>query len=80
MTFFGDIAGFLGSLIILAGFARVNVLKRTPDALFNLLNLLGAALLAVSLSINYNLPALLLEIAWMGIALYGLYAGWLKKS
>ena len=80
MTFFGDIAGFLGSLIILAGFARVNVLKRAPDALFNLLNLLGAALLAVSLSINYNLPALLLEIAWMGIAFYGLYAGWLKKS
>lgn len=80
MSLWGNIAGFLGSLIILAGFAYVNVLKRTPDALFNLLNLSGAALLAVSLSINYNLPALLLEIAWMGIALYGLYTGWREKN
>jgi hypothetical protein len=79
MSFWGNIAGFLGSLIILAGFARVNVLKRTPDALFNLLNLVGAALLTISLSINYNLPALLLEVAWMGIALYGLYTGLREK-
>lgn len=75
MSFYGNIAGFLGSLLILMGFAYVNILKRPADVTFNLLNLVGAALLAVSLSINYNLPALLLEAAWMGIALYGLYQG-----
>ncbi len=80
MSVYGDIAGFLGSLIILMAFAYVNVLKRPTDALFNILNLIGAAFLAVSLSINYNLPALLLEIAWMGIALFGLYTGWREKS
>ncbi len=67
-----NIAGFAGSAIILAAFAYVNILKRAPDIFFNLGNFLGAALLAVSLSINYNLPALLLECAWMLIAVYGI--------
>jgi hypothetical protein len=40
--------------------------------LFNLLNLIGAALLTVSLLVNFNLPTLVLEIVWMGIALFGL--------
>lgn len=79
MILYGNIAGFLGSLVILMGFAYVNILKRSPDMTFNLLNLIGAALLAVSLSINYNLPALLLEAAWMLIALYGIFTGLREK-
>jgi hypothetical protein len=72
MSLIANIAGFLGSIVILAGFAYVNVLKRAPDILFNLLNLIGASLLALSLSINVNVPALLLELAWMAIALFGI--------
>ena len=79
MILYGNIAGFLGSLVILMGFAYVNILKRSPDMTFNQLNLVGAALLAVSLSINYNLPALLLEAAWMIIALYGIFTGLREK-
>jgi hypothetical protein len=79
MNLFGDIAGFAGSALILIAFAYVNILKRSPDMTFNLLNLVGAALLAVSLSINYNLPALLLEAAWMLIALYGIFTGLREK-
>jgi hypothetical protein len=72
MSLFANIAGFAGSALILAAFAYVNVLKRAPDLSFNLLNFIGAALLAVSLWINYNLPALMLEGAWMIIAAFGI--------
>ncbi len=67
-----DIFGAIGSILILLAFAYVNVLKRAPDITFNVMNLLGAGGLAVSLYINYNLPVLLLEITWMAIAVYGI--------
>ncbi len=67
-----DIFGAIGSILILLAFAYVNVLKRAPDITFNVMNLLGAGGLAVSLYINYNLPVLLLEITWMAIAIYGI--------
>ncbi|WP_164115731.1 hypothetical protein [Sphingorhabdus sp. Alg239-R122] len=67
-----DIFGAIGSILILLAFAYVNVLKRAPDITFNVMNLLGAGGLAVSLYINYNLPVLLLEVTWMAIAIYGI--------
>lgn len=72
MNNIADVAGSLGSILILAGFAYANILKRAPDLIFNGVNLAGAALLAVSLYINYNLPVLMLELAWMGIATFGI--------
>ena len=74
MNMVANVSGFLGSALILAAFAYVNILKRVPNLLFNVLNFAGAGLLAVSLSINYNLPALLLECAWMAIAVYGIFS------
>jgi hypothetical protein len=72
MTVLADMAGFFGSALILGAFAYVNMFHRAPDLKFNLLNFVGAALLAFSLSINFNLPALLLECAWMVIAAFGI--------
>jgi hypothetical protein len=40
--------------------------------LFNALNLIGAVLLLISLSVNFNLAAVVLEVAWGIIALVGL--------
>jgi hypothetical protein len=67
-----DLAGFIGSALILATFARATLRNTAPDLAYNLGNLGGASLLAFSLSINFNLPALLLELAWAAIALFGL--------
>jgi hypothetical protein len=80
MNMIATLSGFVGSIIILAGFAYVNILKRAPDILFNLLNLVGAMLLAVSLSIHVNVPALMLELAWAGIALFGIVTTLWRKS
>jgi hypothetical protein len=66
-----DAAGFAGTLLILGAFARQTLAQVPPDLAFNLANFIGASLLAFSLSINFNLPALLLELAWAAIALFG---------
>lgn len=67
-----DIAGFTGAVTILAGYAWQTLRHAPPDLASTLMNLIGASLLALSLSINFNLPALVLELAWAAIALTGL--------
>lgn len=70
--FAADLIGFAGSFCIVAAYAYSNLAKAMNMVLFNLVNFIGAALLAVSLTVNYNLPTLVLEFVWMAIALFGL--------
>jgi hypothetical protein len=67
-----DLVGFVGAVIVLAGFGYQTVRNSAPNLVSNGLNFLGASLLALSLIVNYNLPALVLELAWAAIALIGL--------
>ena len=71
-SFTADMIGFLGSFFIVAAYAYSNLSKKMNMVAFNAMNLVGAALLTVSLTVNYNLPTLVLEIVWMIIALFGL--------
>ena len=71
-SFAADMIGFAGSFCIVAAFAYSNMAKRLNLLAFNLVNLVGAALLATSLTVNYNLPTMVLEIVWMIIALFGI--------
>ncbi|RZV31697.1 MAG: hypothetical protein EX262_08610 [Sphingomonadaceae bacterium] len=70
--FAADLIGFAGSFCIVAAFAYSNLSKNMNMILFNLVNLTGALLLIISLTVNYNLPTMVLEIVWVGIALFGL--------
>lgn len=70
--FAADLIGFAGSFCIVAAYAYSNISKVMNMVGFNLVNFIGAALLAISLTVNYNLPTLVLEFVWMGIALLGL--------
>ena len=70
--FAADLIGFAGSFCIVGAYAYSNLATTMNMVVFNLVNFLGAALLAVSLTVNYNLPTLVLEIVWMAIALFGL--------
>ena len=71
-SFAADIIGFVGSFFIVAAFAYSNMTKSMNLLLFNAVNFVGAALLAISLTVNYNLPTMVLEIVWMIIALFGI--------
>jgi predicted benzoate:H+ symporter BenE len=70
--FAADMIGFAGSFCIVAAYAYSNASNAMNMVLFNAANFVGAALLTVSLTVNYNLPTMVLEIVWMAIALYGL--------
>lgn len=67
-----DAIGLIGSALFVAAFAYANWSKAIDKRLFNLLNLLGSALLLISLSVHFNLAAFVLESVWAVIALVGL--------
>lgn len=74
----GDLAdaiGLLGSATFIGAFAYANLAKQMDKLLFNAVNLVGAILLLVSLSVHFNLAAFVLEIAWGVIATYGIVKG-----
>ena len=67
-----DIIGLLGSALFITAFAYANVSKVFDKVWFNFANLVGAILLLISLSVNFNLAAFVLEAAWGTIAVIGL--------
>ena len=76
-----NIIGIIGSIFIVVGFAYANMAKAMNALLFNGLNLVGAILLAISLLVNVNLPALMLEVVWAAIATLGIgKALWQRRT
>ncbi len=67
-----NIVGVIGSVLFIGGFAYANIVERIDKLLFNAVNLAGSILLLLSLSVHFNLAAVILETAWGGIALVGL--------
>ena len=67
-----DVIGFIGGITILVAYAWQTLGNTTPTAGINALNLVGASLLALSLTVNYNLPALAVEVIWAAVAFTGL--------
>jgi hypothetical protein len=67
-----DIIGICGSVLFIGAFIYANMAQALNKLLFNALNLIGAVLLLISLSVNFNLAAVVLEVAWGIIALVGL--------
>lgn len=67
-----NVVGLIGSALFVIAFAYSNVARSINFVLFNVLNLIGAALLLYSLSVHFNLAAAALEVAWAIIALFGL--------
>ncbi len=70
--FAADLIGFAGSFFIVAAFAYSNLTTQMNALWFNVANFIGAALLTVSLTVNYNLPTIVLEVVWMAIAVFGI--------
>ena len=67
-----DIIGLIGSALFLIGFIYANFAAKLNQILFNLLNLAGAVLLLLSLSVHFNLAAFILELCWGLISVLGL--------
>jgi hypothetical protein len=67
-----DVIGLIGSALFIGAFAYANLSKHLNKLAFNLANLIGSILLLISLSVNFNLAAFVLETAWGLIAAAGL--------
>ena len=68
-----DIAGLVGVGLILAGYAAATIGRLHPKGAPSLaVNFVGASLILLSLTRQFNLSAAIVEAAWALIALIGL--------
>jgi hypothetical protein len=67
-----DVIGLCGSVLFISAFLYANISPAMNKILFNIFNLIGAILLLISLSVHFNLAAVVLEAAWAMIAIFGL--------
>ncbi len=75
-----DIAGVFGVVLILVAYAGATAGKLDPKSWPALvLNLLGALLILWSLTVDFNLSAVLMEGAWALVAIAGLIRLALKR-
>ncbi len=73
------IVGLIGSALFVGGFAYANAVAQIDKVVFNLINLLGAVLLLISLAVHFNLAAFVLEVCWGLIALVGLVRALIER-
>lgn len=74
-----DVLGSLGVLLVLLSYALLQLRRLDPASLtYSATNGLGAFLILVSLWFEFNLPAFLVEAAWLLISLYGV-AAWFRR-
>lgn len=67
-----NIVGLVGSALFVAAYLYSNIARTIDFRLFNAANLVGAILLVLSLTVHFNLAAMVLEISWAMIAAFGL--------
>jgi hypothetical protein len=70
--FTADVIGLIGSALFIGAFAYANLSTHLNKVAFNLANMIGSILLLISLAVNFNLAAFVLETAWGLIAAAGL--------
>ena len=71
-SFAADVIGLIGSALFIGAFAYANISKHLNKVAFNFANMIGSILLLISLAVNFNLAAFVLETAWGLIAAGGL--------
>ena len=71
-----SLVGLVGTACIIGAYAYLTLAKATNPFLLHGTNLLGAALLTVSLIYHTNWASLVLEFFWASIAILGLMRAW----
>ena len=72
-----DIIGMSGTFLVVGVFFLLQLGKISPQSLsYNLMNLLGAILLLISLCYNFNLASFVIELFWIAASVIGLYKYW----
>jgi hypothetical protein len=74
-----SIVGLAGTACIIGAYAYLTLAKTTNPFVLHGTNLLGAALLTVSLVYHTNWASLVLEFFWASIAILGLARAWFGR-
>ena len=78
---FYDFLGNIGATLIIIMYLMLQMKKVTSDSLvYSTLNAVGAGLIILSLLIDFNLSAFIIELFWLLISLYGIYIFWCQRS
>jgi hypothetical protein len=75
-----SLVGLCGTACIIGDYAYLTLAKTTNPLLLHGTNLLGAALLTVSLIYHTNWASLVLEFFWASIAILGLVRAWRSRN
>ena len=76
-----DLVGNIGVVILMVTYLLLQLNKiRSDDLRYSLLNAGGASLIVVSLLVNFNLSALLMEVFWVLISFVGIYRHFRLKA
>ena len=76
-----DIVGNFGVLILIVTYLLLQLNRlHSNDLSYSLLNAIGAGLIILSLIVDFNLSALLMEVFWVLISLVGIYRHFRLKA
>ena len=69
-----DLIGNIGVVVLMITYLMLQLNKLRSDGLaYSVLNAVGASFIVVSLVVNFNLSALLMEVFWVLISFVGIY-------
>lgn len=76
-----DLIGNIGVVVLMIAYLMLQLNKLRSDGLaYSLLNAIGASLIVISLFVNFNLSAFIMEVFWVLISLVGIYRYFRLKS
>ena len=76
-----DLVGNVGVIVLMIAYLMLQLNKLRSDGLaYSLANAAGASLIVVSLLVNFNLSAFIMEVFWVLISFVGIYRYFRSKT
>ncbi|MFT4520432.1 MAG: hypothetical protein ACI9JM_002835 [Halioglobus sp.] len=76
-----DTVGLMGTFLVVLAYYMLQLERvRLKSLSYNIINLVGAVLLLISLCFNFNLASFVIEIFWIGASLIGLWKYWQRSN
>lgn len=76
-----NIVGMIGTSIVVGTYVALQLGRMRAESLaFNVLNLVGAICLLLSLLVHFNLASFVIEIFWISASLIGLWRYYQRRA
>lgn len=68
-----DVIGMAGTVMVLWAYVTLQMGRIAAETVtYNIVNLIGASMILVSLMVNFNLASFVIEIFWVAASIFGL--------